>query len=139
MDNSKESINQILMRLEILSLKIDSVLDNIVILKDYQKMNDNKISNIEKVINSIKMDTGNYTSELNEIKKDTKRMDDHITFVEDTMENVSKYLSVKNFNPLDAIKTPLKSFSNLSLFNSIKDNNKEYIERQIKQDGLDPS
>lgn len=128
---NRDSLNQLLMRLEILNLKIDSILDNIVLLKDYQKLNDMKILNLEKIINGIKSDIDcnldNFDNQLKQIKVDTNRMNDHISFVENGMESVSKYFSIKNLNPL-------KSLSIGNMFKSIKENDKQLIERQINND-----
>jgi hypothetical protein len=123
----EKDLSQLLMRMEILNLKLDSVLDNIVVLKDYQKLSENRLNNLEKIMSNIQDDKNKLKEELKDIKISTDRMDDHIAFVENVMYNITKLTSLRNLNPLTVV-------SNLNPFKSIQDADKQYLERQMKEE-----
>ncbi len=127
------NLSQLMMKMEILNLKIDSIMDNIQILKDYQKLNENRIIKMEKNIDDIieKNKEISKLDEIKEIKESVIKMNNHIDFVEGMMGNISYYMSIKNYNPLSALK---ETATNLNIFKSIKDNNRPFLEREIRED-----
>jgi chromosome segregation ATPase len=127
MDKQLQTITN---HLEQLHIKFDTILDDI---KDVKNQNQKLTKSLEKLeedvhnIQHLEKQLESIKQLQNEMKKDTQRMDDHITFVETSMSNLKDRLSLKSFSPFKAITL-------MNPFKSIEQNNEEYIIREINKD-----
>jgi len=109
-----DEINNV--NINILNSKLDFVIDNFKLIKDQNNSIENRLNIIENIIIKNSEYNNNLLNEIRNVKKDTNRMDKHISFVESVITNIKNYLP--------------KSLCNLLNLN------KQYIEREITHDEL---
>ena len=109
-----DDINNV--NINILNSKLDFVIENFKLIKDQNNSIENRLNIIENIIIKNSEYNNNLLNEIRNVKKDTNRMDKHISFVESVITNIKNYLP--------------KSLCNLLNLN------KQYIEREIINDEL---
>ena len=109
-----DEINNV--NINILNSKLDFVIENFKLIKDQNNSIENRLNIIENIIIKNSEYNNNLLNEIRNVKKDTNRMDKHISFVESVITNIKNYLP--------------KSLCNLLNLN------KQYIEREIINDEL---
>jgi len=109
-----DEINNV--NINILNSKLDFVIENFKLIKDQNNSIEDRLNIIENIIIKNSEYNNNLLNEIRNVKKDTNRMDSHISFVESVITNIKNYLP--------------KSLCNLLNLN------KQYIEREITHDEL---
>jgi hypothetical protein len=102
--------------INILNSKLDFVIENFKVIKDQNNSIENRLNIIENIIIKNSEYNNNLLNEIRNVKKDTNRMDKHISFVESVITNIKNYLPKSLYNLLNL--------------------NKQYIEREIINDEL---
>jgi hypothetical protein len=109
--------------INILNSKLDFVIENFKLIKDQNNSIENRLNIIENIIIKNSEYNNNLLNEIRNVKKDTYRMDKHISFVECVITNIKNYLPKSLCNLL-----------NLNKWDEVI--HKEYIEREITHDQL---
>lgn len=109
-----DEINNV--NINILNSKLDFIIENFKLIKDQNNSIENRLNIIENIIIKNSEYNNNLLNEIRNVKKDTNRMDKHISFIEFVITNIKNYLP--------------KSLCNLLNLN------KQYIEREIVNDEL---
>ena len=128
LDNIESNLNSLSKTLHLLK---DEFQIHKELSKNYMIKLERKITRYEQdiqLVNELDKKLDEIKEIQNEVKKDTQRMDDHITYVEDTMINLKECM-----NPLKSF-SPMRAISAMNPFKSIQDNNKTYLERGIIND-----